>query len=566
MAYVIPGNLNSWFEISKIGTFRWVDNNITSVYNTLPLDSAVDNLSYKQPIQCGGGGYQSDTGQIQLTSNYVPTGGLYDYNTNALITALDFVPIADPILGVTFICYNAAIDFSAVNPGTYYLKINFTDDDEVVHDWRTSPLDVQIWHEGTQLCEATHFSNDKGVVFVNPDLSTLVITHRVASLIQAPLVKSDATDFEDQYNELTQEESVPFSTYTQILGGPLLLPFWVIEKINLLYSLNQTLWDGQPFAKLSNSDFKPTRADTQPQGAFWQVDIQPNYSYPSEQYITGQTGDGGEYIVIKQAKTFKAQTADFAYNGCFTAGINLIRLAVKNTSLNAFTLKVGIAEGDNSFGEFDIEAGQLDNSLDIGKLFMVATNVWISGLEGQTIDVTFDYNNYLAVNTPPPATTAPNWVKNTLYFFEEIVPDSFEVEFNVATGRGNVGTDHEGCVLAGTNGTPARAGMTVKIWNVANATAVPPILDRGTVTGAIIGDTPNLIELEVAQLPAHTHGIKRVPAGQGGTADPTVIAANNSNGSAYNDIQTGPGVGLNGDSIDIENYGVILPGFYYVGV
>lgn len=574
----------SWFEISPYFTLRWVDNNLVSPYNTVPLQSEQDTIGYLQPVQCGGGGYQSDTGQIQLTSDFVPTGGLYDFWTNVLIKTITFTPITPPIIGnipgtttpITFICYNAEIDFSDVDPGLYYAKINYTDDDEVVHDWRTNPLNVQVFHDGTQLCEATNFTNDKGIVFVNADLTTLVIKHRVASLIRAPLPKSDSTDYEDQFNELTQEQSVPFVIYTQLLGGPALLPFYEIEKINLLYSLDLVLWDGQPFTKVSGADFKPTRSDTgKQQGAFWEVDIQPNFSYPSEQFITGTPTDGGDYIVIKQQKTFLAQSADFAFTGNFNIGKNLIRLAVKNTGLDVFTLKVGNASGDNSFGEFDIPA-DLDNSLDIGKYFTGPEDVWISGIAGTNLDVTFDWNDYRAVNTIP-LPTGTGWKKNTLYYFDEIVPGSFAVEFDVATGLGNVGTDHEGCVLSGTNGTPARAGLLVQIWDSAE---VLPANTRGTIVGAV----DNSITLANGQIPTHVHNTVNGDIRSSGGADlgpgaSTIYELNAPSFSRSYLLQgssTQPDRGTSSswpgapgdptDPIDITNRAVILPAFYYIGV
>lgn len=554
------------FEISPYMSFRWVDNNVTSPYNTLPLESRVDELSFAQTIQCGGGGYQSDTGQIQLTSDFIPTCGLYTYD-NVFIKAVSLTAINPPILGVSFICYNGTIDFSDVAPGWCYAKITYTDDDLVDHDWRTSPLDVEIFHDETQLIEATNFDNDKGVVFVNPDLSTIVINFRVSSIIRQPLVKSDAQDYEDQYNDLDQLTSIPFVIYTQCIGGPTLLPFWVIEKINLLYSLDQVLIDGNPFAKLSGADFKPTRAEVFPQGAWWEVDIQPNFNYPSEQFITGTPTDGGNYIVIKQQRTFTAQSADFAFTGNFNIGKNLIRLAVKNTGLDIFILKVGNADGDNSFGEFDIPA-QLDNSLDIGKYFTTPTDVWISGITGTNLDITFDWNDYRAVNTPP-GPTSQLFAKNTIYYFQEVTPGSFAVEFDVATGLGNVGTDHEGCVLAGTNGTPSVTGLLVRGWD---NTEVLPANTRGTV----IGDNQHVQTIN--EMPEHTfntvngdvHG-----AGGGGDIAPGQALIRKWSAGINTDYNlqgsgTVPDRGItnplgNGDPMDITNEAVILPAFYFIG-
>lgn len=574
MAFIDPTNPNSWFEISPYFSFRWVDNNIVSSYNTLPLASTVDDLSYAQPVQCGGDGYQSDTGQIQLTSNYVPTGGLYNYQTNALIKAIDFTPIDPPIANQTFICYNAEIDFSDVASGLYYGKINFTDNASVVHDWRTSPLDVEIYHEGSMLCEATNYINEKGVVFVNSDGSTITIKKRIGSIIRLPIPKSDANDYEDQYNELTQEISVPYVKYTQLLFDPngFLLPFWEIEKINLLYSLDQVLWDGQPFTKISDSDFKPTRSDIGQQPGWWEVDIQPNNSYPSEQYITGTPPDG-DFIVIKKQITFLAQTANFACAGVFNARKNLIRIAVVNNGLEPVTVLLGTSSGDASYGTINLNA-DATASVDIGNFFKTVGTVWVSGITGANLDVTFDYNDYAATSSTPPTGLTP-FHKNTIYYFMEIDVNAFSTAFDISTGLGRVGTDYEGCgLLDGRNGRPNVIGLQVQAWN---SLEVLPANTRQTVIGA----SGNMIQLNTdgGQIPQHFHfvnntdtigndispgqhiaqgrnqGIKRDYGLAGSSTIPTDGPTSNFPAEQTN----GP------DPINIQNEVILLPAFAYFG-
>lgn len=550
------------FVPSPYFSFKWADYDAVTPYNTYPLEN-IDDIDYDQPVQIGADGIQSDQGQIQVISDFVPTCGLYKCN-NAFVKDIPMVAIDPPILGVSFICYNGEVDFSDVAPGRYYCKITYTDELSNPRDWRTTALNAQVFHDGTQRFDVSNTANDKGAVFVNGDLTLQVIQFRVASILRLPLVKSDAQDYEDQYNELTQETSIPFITFTQQIGGPVLLPFWVIEKINLLYSLNQVLIDGQPFAKIAGQDFKPTRSDIGNNGAWWEVNIQPNTAYPSDVFATGDPG-AGDYIVIKQAKTFKNQSADFAFTGNFTAGKNLIRLAIVNHGEDVLTLKVGTSDGDNSIGQFSIPAS-FDDSLDIGKLFTAPTDVWISGITGADLDITFDWNDYLAKNIIPGAPISA-FAKNTVYYFMEVVPGSFAVEFDVGTGLGNVGTDHEGCVLAGTNGTPDVTGKVLRGWN----RTLP--LTRGTPVGA------DSIIIPRGALPAvglnvfngdsqNTTGNDITPGG--GYARMQRNAGINRD---YNIAQSGtvPDRGPtenmgNGDPVPSIPSAIILPAFYYVGV
>lgn len=553
------------FDISKIGSFQWYDFNYETPYNSDPLNELSANIPYCQPVQIGGSGYQSDTGQVQLTSDVVPTCKLYDrYDT--FIKDVPLVPISPPILGVAFICYNGNCDFSDVAPGIYYLRIVYTDDLTVVHDWRTLPLNCQIYHDGTQLIEATNNKNDKGIVFVNSDGTTLVIKHRVKSFLYLPLAKTDAVDYEDQYNDLTQQESIPFMTLTQYLGGPELLPFGEIELINLLYSLSQVLIEGNALAKISDSEFTPTERTILPGGAFWTVALQPNEAYNNNVYITGDDG-GGDYIVIKQAKTFKNQAADFAFTGNFTAGKNLIRIAVVNNGGDVFVMTVGTTDGGNELGEISFPSDDTD-SIDIGKLFTVPTDVYIGGITGTDLDITFDWNDYLAKNTIP-GTDVAKWQKNNLYYFDEVDVGSFATEFDVSTGLGNVGTDHEGCALAdGRNGVPNREGLIVQVWKH----ALP--LTRGIRSG----NADNEITITRAGLPHE--GLNTQNGDTINVNNPTQPSggymANQHNAGTQRDYLLQQSLTLpdrgptefmgDGDPTDITPDIIILPAFYYIGV
>lgn len=564
------------FKISPYFTFEWWDTAATNPYNTDPLNDLDVDVDYRQPIQCGGGGYQSDTGQIQLISDFVPTCGLYRWD-NVFIKDIPLTAIDPPIIGnitidgvtapITFICYNGGVDFSDVDPDLYYCKITYTDELESDRDWRTTPLDVQIFHDGTQLIQATNTKNDKGVVFVKSDATLLMINLRVASYLYLPTPKTDAEDYEDQYNTLTQENSIPFLTVTQILGGPLLLPFWLIKRINLLYSLNQVLIDGNPFTKIAKSEFRPKRADFGNMGAIWEVDLQPNDAGPSDQFITGDLS-GGDYIVIKQAKTFKNQSADFAFAGNFTAGKNLIRIAVVNNGGDVFTMNIGTTDGGTELGIINFPDDNTD-SIDIGKLFKVPTTVYISGITGTDLDITFDWNDYFAKDLMP-GTAASKWQKGTLYYFVEVPGGPvFTDEFDVGTGLGQVGSDHEGCVLAGTNGTPTLTGLLVRGWNNAE---VLPAATRQTV----IGD--NSVTIGLNQLPEHSHfgfngdsqnssgnditptnGYARMQRNAGINRDYNIAAS-----GTLPDRGPGSPVGA-GDPVDVTNAALILPAFYYVG-
>lgn len=564
-----PLSLPTGFEISPYFSFVWFDLNANTVYNTDPIDDMTNNIRYYQPVQIGGGGYQADTGLIQLVSKWVPTASLHRWD-NTLVKSIDLTPIDPPILNADFICYNGVVDFGEdVEPGYHYIRITYTDDSEVLHQWQTTPLDAEIFHDGTQLIEASNFKNEKGAVFVNSDGTFLTIPYRVKSFLYLPIPDTDTNDFEDQYNELTQEDSIPSITVTQYIGGPELLSFAVIEHINLLYSLNQNSIDGKPFAKLSGSAFKPTDRAILPGGAFWTVDLQPNAVYPNEIYVTGDANNS-EFIVVKKYVPFLAQSANFACVGIFNSRKNLIRIAFVNNGEDVLTIQVGTSEGDASYGTINLNADETD-SIDIGKLHKIVTTVWISGITGANLDVFFDYNDYSATAVTPPTGTS-GWKENTLYWFDEVTANSFGVEFDVSTGLGRVGTEHEGCILAdGRNGVPNRIGQMIQAWN---SLEVSPAATRGTTVG-VLG---NEIIILADQMPEHSHLIangdtSNNPLDTGGN---NILTEAKNQGNARDYALSGSGTQpVRGKTstvpatdtqapFNVTNFSAILPAFYYV--
>lgn len=537
------------YPISPFFSFRWVNENpvIDARYNTIPIDSLVDDGSYAQPWE------QTDKGQIQYTNIFVPTCKLYTCD-DIFVKDIVMAPISPPLINTDLICYNGEIDFSDVPVGRYYAKLTYTDENSVVQDWRTSPLDVELKHPGTLLYECYNNSNEKGAIFLNPD--PIIINCRVAGMLRSPLPKSDTESYEDQYDDLTQLSSIPSENWTNLIGNShgnvsnyFQIPWWVIQKFNLLYSLNNVLIDGQPFAKIPGAEFKPFRVENQlNEDAYWGIDIQPNAAYPNAIYETGSEPDG-DYVVIYKKKIYLNVGANFSIPGIFTDDTNLVKVILFNNGANAFTLKLGTSLGGDEIRTFDIPADQVKNPLLVEYPFTGNTTLYLTGLNGTNCKIIVVYDDFLASNTPPgPAPgTADKWQKNTLYWFVENEADSFSTEFNAATGVGNVGTDHEGCVLAGTNGTLSVNELLVRGWD----RTLP------STRQTIIGD--NSVVLEFDNLPP-------IPAtfgrdSKGGSSGTDVLSADQPGPKGDNHYDFGG----SSDPIDVTNRALILPAFYYIG-
>jgi hypothetical protein len=529
------------YPISPFFSFRWVNENpvLDPRYNTLPTDSLVDDSSYAQPWQT------NDKGQIQYTNIFIPTCKLFTCE-DIFVKDIVMTPIDPPLINTDLICYNGEVDFSDVDPGRYYLKLTYTDENDILQDWRTSPLDVEDEHPGTLLYEVSNDINEKGAIFTG-----IVINCRVHGMLRSPIPKSDSEDYEDQYDNLEQLSSVPSENWTNLIGNSygnvsnyFQIPWWVIQKFNLLYSLNNVLIDGQPFAKISGAEFKPFRVENQlNENGYWGIDIQPNAAYPSGQYETGDEPEG-EYVVIYKKKTYINVAADFSIAGTFTDDTNLIKVILFNYGHDDFTLKLGTTLGGDDIRTFEITYTDSEkNVLLVEFPFTGNSMLYLTGLTGTDCKLIVVYDDFLATNTPPPEPIT-KWQKDTLYWYVENTPGTFVNEFNAATGLGQVGSDHEGCVIA-----DDYIGRTVVGWDRSDAAS------RGTD----IGDPDNLVMLTQGQIPEITLTLGKDR--KGGNSGSDILSALTPGPFGVNNYN----VGGDGDVVDIQNYAKVTVPFYYIG-
>lgn len=442
------------------------------------------------------------------------------------------------------------------NTATVVTPIDIADNAPVspnIQDWRTSPLDVEIGHPGTLLYEVTNTVNDKGVIFVKSDGSLLVVNCRVHGMLRSPTPLTDSEDYEDQYDNLEQLDSIPSENWTNLIGNShanvtnyFQLPWWKIQKFNLLYSLNKVLIDGQPFAKISGAEFKPFRVDNQlNEDAYWSIDIQPNSAYPSEQYQTGDTPEG-DYVLIYKARNFDNVSANFSMSGVFNDKTNLIKIILYNKGLHAFVLKIGTTDGGSEIKTVNIP-GILKNPILIEYPFNIPSVLFLSGLSGTSCDITVVWDDFLAPNVTPPAPVT-RFAKNTLYWFVENVPDSFEQEFDITTGLGIVGSEHEGCVLAGTNDTLSIEELIVRGWD----RTMPLLRETSIGADSVILTPDNIPQLETE--PDFQNGASSggIPVFKSGTSDSARSVLVN-----QKDVPADPTI--------VTNPSIYLPAFYYIG-
>lgn len=444
------------FKFSNLNPFRWTEKNAVRnlSYNTLPFDSKIDNNylngPYFQKWQTGAG---FDAPSMQFLSDWDLTLKFYKYNSfnsvfaDTLYQTVELEPVIGfPITGVTFTAYEATVDFSTFAEGNYYGEVSYVDDADVTRVWQTSPLSVKNEHKGTLKYEYWDVVNTKGIIFSTGIRFCL----RIEGNIRNYKPSSVNTEFEDQNYNTTTLDDIPYRVQSNFIGTAAGLPDWIIDKMNLIFSVKIKSIDGVFYNKVAGSKFDVTRPSQIPiEDGFLSIEIIQQDNFFIDNLITGDGNNEGDYVVIKRAKIYDLVGASFDIQNIFTVNTNLIRIALENKALDTFVLKVGTTAGANDIAEFEIN-GEATDSLDIGHVFNVNSTVYIAVPNGVNLKVTVDYNQYDAVNiTPAPISIFPKGYKG---MYEEVTPGDYDIAWNV-TGMGNVGTPWEGCAISGTNGT-----------------------------------------------------------------------------------------------------------------
>lgn len=527
---------------------RFANNNPSAQYNTLPFDDKIDLNSYFQKWQRG------DTCPIQLLFDFVPTLDIYTCD-DYFVVNIPLTATTTGVIGQTFSVYEGAIDFSVLDEGVYYGKLTYEDENEILQDFRTSPLEVKDIHEGTSLFEYRNSRNNLGVIFD----TGIVFKLRVETLFDEFLPKAKKQQYEDQKYNAMLLNGIPYRTFNvyfgpaPAIGESTFLPDWLVDKINLIFTCNEVRIDGTYYTSIDGAELKPTRpGNSYPNDGYWSLELQSIPNFDLSEYQTGDEPEG-DIIVIKKAYSLPSVSASFAVNGVFTDNSNLVRVAVWNYGGDTFRMDFGTTALDDDIASFDI-LGSLDNPLDIGKLFNVATTVYVTFrnlagtvITGLNLKVTFDYNQYDApVLNPGSLGLEFRYPKGHCGQYYEVTDGDLETDWNLATGLGNVGTKYANCAIVGTNGIVDFTNKFIKVWN---SSEVANFQATGGNTNGQVTLTRDVMPSEGIPMFGDSVG----PSGQKPTASQTVAITGGSGVISYELLRTGSGgtqtptLGLSGD-------------------
>jgi len=476
------------FRIPLLNSFRWVKKNpITdSRYNTLPFDYEVDQYN---PNGCYFAKWQTnDRAQVQFLSDFTCELKFYNFYTNIFYIGIPILEVNTSIVGQTFKCYEAEIDFSDFDEGEYYAEITYNDGTTDII-WQTSPLEVRELHAETLLYEYKNSRNDKDIIFE----TGIKFNFRVEGSITNYLPKSNNELYVDQEYDVTQENSIPFRNFTNLIGSARGLPNWVIDKLNLVFSVDEKQIDGVYFEKAdAGSSFEPTRQDVgRNKDGYWSLLVVPNESYTIDELTTGETPIDNDYKVVRKNEAYNSTGANLTISGIFKTKSVLDYIGITNKTFTAFTLNIGTTNGGSEIAIWYVPA-DVTSVKTIRHKFNAITDIYLTGITeqgGLDLDIDLCYDQLDATSVIPSGGGGFNLPIGFVGEYEEVNDGDFEIYWDGETGLGKVGTGYEGCAISGTNGTKNRSGKVSIGWDIENTT------ERDTEVGS------NLITLTKAQLP-----------------------------------------------------------------
>ena len=447
------------FQVPLINPFRFVNTNVYTNadprYNGLPFDATKDgfmnpNGAYFQKWQT------NDYTTFQFQSDFAgATFKLYDFYSDQLVASFDVTLKDTPIVGVTWKVYECTVAFAEIDPGFYYGVLSYVDQDEVTQIIQTSPLAVADYWDKTLLYEYKNTQNDKGIVWD----TGIEMSIRVEGLIREYTPKSLREDYVDQPYDAYVLNDIPYRTFKNYIGSAKGLPDWLIDKMNIIFTINALQINGVYYTKESGQVFEVTRPQNgDNENGFASIKIIQNENFNLAQYVTGSTPGNNAFQVIAEQIPYYNNNANIAITGIFKIHSSLIGLAIWNRSAVPLTILVGTTNGGDDIGTFPL-TDDVTSWVAIDKVFKEPTDVYITGIEGALLDINVRYDYYDAV-TQNGGGSSGGFVPNVEYTYYEFTSGDFVRDWDVATGLGNAGTAFEGCALLdGQNGTINDAGL-----------------------------------------------------------------------------------------------------------
>lgn len=500
----------------------------------LPFDFQQPTQVYSQKIKKG------LVCNLQCLSDWIPVLKIYDGLQGFLVDTINASTPTNGITGQTFTVYEFGIIWEDYSDGIYYIEISYVGADDITQIWRSGILQTATNWPGTLVFQYTNSYNNFSAVFSTGIVFNFVCEGNIADFAPA----FEDIIYNDQEYNVTKLNAIPRREFTLYIGsvrGFGGVPPWVGDKMNWIMACDQIQIDGVYYQNTSGSKWDILRADQTGQNNFigLKITIIEVINLFLQQYQAGQMPPGSIQVITRDIK-FIANSGNITIPSIFTSNSILRYIVIYNLGGDIFTVTASTAsDGSQPVTSNFTTSGLAKEFWYINEPFNAVSTLYLLGLAGTNCNIWVVYDQMDAPFIAPVVSTKM-FAKGTLYMYEEVTVGDFEIHWNVGTGEGNDGTNYEGCVLSGTNGTADRNNLLPIGWNK----TFP--LTRGT----LVGNTGNLKTIQRTNLPAQGLRVN------GLTINTSYHTGGNSQHAAANDPSAGLATTENmgdGAALDISN-------------
>lgn len=491
------------FNIAVLNPLRFIDT--SAINDSFDGNFAIDQgLSYQNP-KCYRQKWQlSDTLKLQVISDFVPTDLLFrDLSSDLVVNTVPWEEKNTVVVDQTFKVYELEFEFETLPEGQYYTEFSYVDENTLEHVLISEPICVALKQENTLLLQYKNSINDFDVIFD----TGIVFNFRAESAIKDYTPGNSREIYNDQRVNPTLLSATPYRKFKFYLGFQYGFPAWVMDKVNYIQSVDQVKYNNVYYQIVEGSDYETeTNDDNSFTGG--SIEVQPTNNNFNRYQTIPSDDENLIYFMGRRLDYFNVSD-DFNIPGQFKSASLLEQILVtKRSPAGDLVIKVGLTAGGSEIGEFTVDDVKFIQTCPW--LFSATTTVYLSGLAGADVDITF---LYLQTDAPPidlgSLVPAPviNLAKNTMVFYEETMPGELDVDFDVSTGLGRANTKYQGWAICdGRNGTENWSGRSPIMQDLADPDFA--------VLKSTFGEKNHT--LTIAEMPAHTHPYEGVTNPSGG--------------------------------------------------
>lgn len=513
------------FSIAILNPLRFVDT--SEINDSFDGNFAVEQvLDYQNP-KCYLQKWQlSDTLKLQVLSDFVPTDLLFrNLDSDLVVTNVPWSEKPTIIVNQTFKVYEIEFDFESIPEGRYYSEFSYIDENDFEHVLLSEPMRVSLKESNTLLLQYKNSINDFDTIFD----TGIVFNFRVESAIKDYAPGNSRAIYNDQRVNPTLLSAAPFRKFKFYVGYQYGTPAWVFDKVNFIQSVDQVQYNGIYYQIVEGSDYEiETNEDNNFLGG--SIEVQPTDNN-FNRYSTLPSDDDGNLIYVMERRSDHFNlSGNLTVAGVFKAASLLQQILVtKRAPSGVLTIKVGTTNGNSEIGEFDVDDIKFIQTTPY--LFSATTTIYVTGLEGSDIDITFLYSQ---TDAPPidlgAIVPAPviNLGKNTIVMYEEMMPGELDIDFDLSTGLGRTNTKYDGWAICdGRNGTDDWRGRSPLMQD-------PDITDFATLKD-VFGEKSHL--MTVPELPEHDHPTSRTRTDTSGSQyEPNRLSSGGNRGLWTGDV------------------------------